>query len=220
MGGSEGMSAKEKRFAMAAKFEATQRSMSTTVDHVALARRAPVPFDSTWTGESISMTGPIPTDNHLIPSNMVIHKAAASIFKSGDSGAKPLHLSGKPWATYSKPEPSVFDPSASDATSAAAPPPPKPASAIEEEMWRTQYQEWTLQKNAFNPDIAAAMRTNVRKQAALSMVDPAMAQDPARTSENVKAALSHSDTTGPANAAPKVKVKLDPHNYLPTAKIQ
>ena len=100
------------------------------------------------------------------------------------------------------------------AASTTEAPAPTPARALpDEEMWRTQYQEWTLQKNAFNPDIAAAMRTNVKKQAKLMVVDPALNQDPARTSENVKAALSHSDTTGPNPAVPKTRIA--PKNYQP-----
>ena len=51
-------------------------------------------------------------------------------------------------------------------------------------------------------------RTNVRKQASLSMVDPASNQDPARTSENVKMALSDSQITGPAQPRPKQKLEL------------
>ena len=196
--------AKAKRHAMAAKFEKTQRSMSNTVDTLAVERRGAVPFDSTWNGTSISVSGPIPTDDHLIPSNFVITKADAVNFQARNTGpTAPLGLSGKPWATYSKPEPVIFNPSAS-ASAAAAPPQPK--RQMDEEMWRTQYQEWTLQKNAFNPDIAAAMRTNVRKQASLQMVDPTGAVDPARSSENVKAALSHSDITGPAHAYVKPKL--------------
>ena len=52
-------------------------------------------------------------------------------------------------------------------------------------------------------------RTNVRKQAALSMVDPSLTLDPARTSENVKAALSDSAVTGPAPPVPKEKLRLE-----------
>ena len=51
------------------------------------------------------------------------------------------------------------------------------------------------------------MRTNVRKQASLTMVDPESSQDPARSSENVKAALSDSQITGPAFPKPKGYVK-------------
>jgi len=208
---SMGLSLKEKRAIMAAKFEKTQRGMATAVDDLRGARRSVVPYASTWQGESISEHGPIPTDRHLIPSTQVIETSGPSIFKSIGSQGSPLHLSDKPWATYHKPEPVVFEKPFAGSSFEA---PSKPKVAIDEEMWRTRYQEWTLQKNAFNPDIAAAMRTNVRKQAALSVVDPALAVDPARTSENVKAALSSSESTGPAYLPPKSKLGLG--DYLPT----
>jgi len=210
------LTVKEKRAAMAAKFEATQRSMSSTVDQLSLTKRSAVPFPSTWNGESISEHGPIPTDNHLIPSNMVIKSADASIFKANASQHSSMHISGKPWASYVTPQPSI-GPCPSFSGAAVPPPPaaPKPTK-VDEEMWRTQYQEWTLQKNAFNPDIAAAMRTNVRKQAMLTVVDPALNQDPARTSENVRAALSHSETTGPAGYVSKQL--LAPKHYIPMGK--
>ena len=67
--------------------------------------------------------------------------------------------------------------------------------------------------NAYNPDIAAQMRTNVRKQAAMVMTDPKLVADPARTSENVRMALSHSEITGPAGQAPRLKIS--PDAYFP-----
>jgi len=170
------MSIKEQRMAMAAKFETTQRAMSTTVDDLALARRSAVPYPSSWTGGSISETGPIPCDGHLLPSSYVIApRSSKTIFKKAP-------------VRNIKPPPSDGGPS---------------GLPRDEEMERTRYMEWTLQKNAFNPDIAAALRTNVNKQAKLQLLDPMLNQDPARTSENVRAALCHSDTTGPAPAVPK-----------------
>ena len=203
--------AKAKRNAMAKKFEVTQNAMSSTVDDLALMKRSAVPYPSTWEGKSIAEHGPIPTDNHLIPSNMVITKKEPPKFKErrGDSGLV-QSISGKPWYTHKKAEPIVFEkPGDASASAASGPPPIK----IDEEMWRAQYQEWTLQKNAFNPDIAAAMRTNVRKMASLAVVDPTKSVDAARTSENVKAALQCSDVTGPAVVPPKPRV--DASNAFP-----
>lgn len=208
------MSAKDKRLAMAAKFEKTQRAMSSTVDDLALAKRSPVPYASTWMGESVSMKGPIPTDFHLIESNMVILRSDPPPFRASGKPSQNLHLSGKPWASYEKGEPSIY-PGAATFTGIEKPYThvPKP---VDEEMNRARYMEWNLQKNAFNPDVAAAMRTNVRKMASLSVADPNSAPDPARTSENVRAALSHSDVTGPAFVPPKPKVKLS--NAMPLRK--
>jgi len=200
---------KEKRLAMAKKFEITQVGMSQVVDDIGIARRSAVPFASTWQGQSISTTGPVPTDNHLIPSNMVIFKSEPPSFKGDRSSTHAnLNLSGKPWACYEKSTPAVFVP-----PDTVEPPPRQQPRKMDEEMFRTQYQEWVLQKNAFNPDIAAAMRTNVRKMASLSVVDPATSQDPARSSENVRAALLNSDVTGAA--APEPRKKITPGNTLP-----
>jgi hypothetical protein len=214
----QGMSAKEKRLYMAKVFEVTQNAMSQTVDDVGLERRRAVPFPSTWKGKSIAEHGPIPTDAHLIPSNLVIVKPELSSFKEDASGAgKPLGLSGKPWYAYRKPEPPIFQGSAAgDAGAGEAASSSAPKVPFNEEMYRTQHMEWTLQKNAYNPDIAAAMRTNVRKQASLSTVDPStLTQDPARSSENVKAALTYSEHVSGPSTMPKVKLGLS--NVYPQA---
>ena len=205
-----GLTAKEKRKYMAKQFEVTQHAMSSTVDELSLMRRTAVPYPSTWQGASVAEHGPIPTDAHLIPSNMVITKPELPSFKVAAS-AESSKLGGKPWASFELSQPIVFvEPSAAVADDAAA---EKPKPKMDEEMWRAQYLEWTLQKNAYNPDIAASMRTNVRKQASLTMVDPGAAVDPARSSENVKAALTHSDDNPMAPPQPKTKLTLA--NVLP-----
>eukprot|EP00325_Prymnesiales_sp_UTEX-LB-985_P006667 CAMPEP_0174701118 /NCGR_PEP_ID=MMETSP1094-20130205/5859_1 /TAXON_ID=156173 /ORGANISM="Chrysochromulina brevifilum, Strain UTEX LB 985" /LENGTH=216 /DNA_ID=CAMNT_0015898717 /DNA_START=32 /DNA_END=682 /DNA_ORIENTATION=+ len=207
-----GLSAKDKRAYMAKVFEKTQRDMSSIVDDLSLAKRSPVPYPSTYKGNHVAETGPIPVDAHLIPSGMTTVKSAPHDFEVDDLEFEQLGLSGKPWASYLKAEPSIFTPSAGNQRSSASPAARK-RTTEEEEMWRAQYLEWTLQKNAFNPDIAAALRTNVRKQASLSIPPLDKVQDPARTSENVRAALAHSEITGPAILPPKSKV--DPSLYRP-----
>ena len=77
-------------------------------------------------------------------------------------------------------------------------------------MWRTRHNEWTLQKNAYNPDIASQMRTNVRKAASLTSavnVEDAFAKQKAliASSINVATALNYSDCSGPA---PKIERKM------------
>ena len=206
----DGLSAKDKRIFMAKVFEKTQNTMSKTVDDIGLATRAPVPYPSKWEAKyDVAERGPIPTDAHLIPSNMVVIKPDPPVFVPSDEGSEPLHLSGKPFYAYRKPTPSIF-PEARETAPPAAAHKPK----IDREMWLAQYMEWTLQKNAYNPDIAAQMRTNVRKQASLSMIDPSdIEQDPARTSENVKAALTFNENQVGAYSAPKEKLAL--HNVFP-----
>ena len=206
----DGLSAKDKRIFMAKVFETTQRAMSQTVDDVGLATRAPVPYPSTWEGKyDVAERGPIPTDAHLIESKLVVVKPELPVFVPSDEGAEPLHLSGTPFAAYKKSTPSIF-PAARETVQ----PPEEHKPAFDMAMWFAQYQEWNLQKNAYNPDIAAQMRTTVRKNAAMSMVDPSdFEPDPARSSENVKAALTFNEKAVGLYSAPKEKLAL--HNVFP-----
>jgi len=207
-----GLTAKEKRAYMASIFEKSQRAMAMAVDDVMLAKRSAVPYPSTFTGKSVSDTGPIPTDAHLIPSGFTVVKSDPGDFEVADGDHEQLGLGGKPWASYTLTQPSVYARKLPDGAYAARKP-ERTRTVAEEEMWRARYGEWTLQKNAFNPDIAAALRTNVRKQANLSIPALDKPQDPARTSENVRAALSHSEITGPVLLPPKAKI--DPSVYNP-----
>ena len=99
---------------------------------------------------------------------------------------------------------------------------PAAEPAVDEEMWRTRFNEWTLQKNAYNPDIASQMRTNVRKAASLTSAvktDDAFSQQKAliASSANVKTALTYSECSGPAPKPARVPLKLD--NVWPQGRI-
>lgn len=59
---------------------------------------------------------------------------------------------------------------------------------------------------------ATARRTNVRKQAAIMMMESGGAPDPARSSENVKAALGEAPPV-----PPQVKEKLTFNSVFPLA---
>ena len=204
---------KAKRIAMAKVFADTQQSMASTVDLLALKKKSAIPYPSTWEGESISKTGPVPTDAHLIPSGYLVIMGKRGGFKKYMEGGKPMGLSGTPYYAYAPPQPDVFKPGASSEPFYVEPE-EKRRTGEEQEIWRTRFQEWTLQKNAYNPDIAAAMRTNVKKQAEMSLVETDKEPDPARTSENVRLALSFSEMTGPA--PPRPKKRLEMSAYLPT----
>ena len=139
-----------KRKAMAAVFEKTQREMASAVDELAVTRRLPVPYQS---NEPIPpVTLPYPQDSHLIRSIELVPQRKLPFFVAADSAQNPCS-GGKPWASFNPSVPSVL---ANREPSQAAPTVAKPST--DEEMWRTRHNEWTLQKNAFNPDIAAAMR--------------------------------------------------------------
>lgn len=178
--------------------------MSQVVDELEIVRRSAVPYQSNEAEQDVR--NPIPTDVHLIPSGELAKKPTYPDFIREHHTA-PVHDTGKPWAAYERPNPEVFS-SMPNCFTTTAEPEPEPRM-LDEEMWRTQYIEWTLQKNAYNPNIAAELRTNVRKQAALSMVDPSLTQDPARTSENIKSILTDSEVIGPAPKVYKPKLTLD-----------
>lgn len=183
----------------------TQKETAEYVDAVSLALRAAVPYPSTYTGPSIAESGPIPTDSHLVPSGKTIMKKPLAPYAVDDEDHEILGLCGKPWASYKLPQEQVFIPKP---PAGVDPTPVRARTKEEEEMWKAQYMEWTLQKNAFNPDIAAALRTNVRKQKSLMAPPLNKPQDPARTSENVRAALSDSSITGPVPTRKKMPVDL------------
>ena len=139
-----------KRKAMAAVFEKTQREMASAVDELAVTRRLPVPYQS---NEPIPpVTLPYPQDSHLIRSIELVPQRKLPFFVAADSAQNPCS-GGKPWASFNPSVPSVL---ANREPSQAAPTVAKPST--DEEMWRTRHNEWTLQKNAYNPDIASQMR--------------------------------------------------------------
>ena len=100
---------KEKRQYMADTFAKTQMAMSQTVDLLGLERRRAVPYSSTWEGSSISEHGPIPTDAHLIPSNLVIVKPEMPSFKL-DEDADAAGLATSPMQTLADAHPAAVPP--------------------------------------------------------------------------------------------------------------
>tara|TARA_B110001452_G_scaffold255277_1_gene247559 strand:- start:821 stop:1468 length:648 start_codon:yes stop_codon:yes gene_type:complete len=195
-----------KRKAMAAVFEKTQRGMAAAVDELGAVRRLPVPFVSSEPVPEVSL--PYPQDSHLVRSGEICFINPPGIFIPPE--VSHTHAShDKPWATFEKTDRSIF--------SNTGPVAPKPAdegpTALDEEMYRTRHNEWTLQKNAYNPDIASQMRTNVRKAASLTSAvkkPDAFSQQKAliASSVNVQQALTMSDVTGPAPPVPKAYIKF------------
>ena len=197
-----------KRKEMAEVFVKTQNRMSSTCDELDQLTRAPIPYVSKFEGDCEIET-PYPRDGHMVRTSEVVKKRPLKPF---DARAVPFTevTGGKPWYTHTHTYPTIFDPHAVHAEKKEV----AGSSAMDMEMWRTRHNEWTLQKNAYNPDIAAAMRTNVKKQAEMSLVETDKEPDPARTSENVRLALSFSEMTGPA--PPRPKKRLEMSAYLPT----
>ena len=158
----QGCTLEERRAYMAKTFERTQGAMASAIDKLSLAKRTIPPYASTYMGASVSEHGPIPTDMHLIESGLLIVKADPPPFKSTakiDGGA--AKLGGKPWASFEVSQPAIFTPEQGDGQLGT---PAARKAKVDEEMWRVRTLEWTLQKNAFNTDVAANLRTNVAKQ--------------------------------------------------------
>ena len=63
-------------------------------------------------------------------------------------------------------------------------------------------------------DLVQQQQAAIKKQAEMSLVETDKEPDPARTSENVRLALSFSEMTGPA--PPRPKKRLEMSAYLPT----
>lgn len=204
-----------KRTAMAAVFEKTQRGMAAAVDELMVTRRLPVPFVSHEPVPEVSL--PYPQDSHLVRSGEICFINPPGIFIPPTVGHT-LASHNKPWASFEQTQPTIFSDTGPVAPTAADEGP----TALDDEMYRTRYNEWTLQKNAYNPDVASQMRTNVRKAAALTSAvkkDDAFSQQKAliASSINVKTALAYSDVTGPAPPVPKAYIKFSdvyPHERI------
>lgn len=198
----QGCTLEERRAYMAKTFERTQGAMASAIDKLSLAKRTIPPYASTYMGASVSEHGPIPTDMHLIESGLLIVKADPPPFKSTakiDGGA--AKLGGKPWASFEVSQPAIFTPEQGDGQLGT---PAARKAKVDEEMWRVRTLEWTLQKNAFNTDVAANLRTNVAKQCKLAYVEKPT--DAARLSVNVRAALTDSQVTGPTILGPRPRI--------------
>ena len=103
------------------------------------------------------VTLPYPMDQHLVESKFLVPQRKLPFFVAADVKQNPMST-GKPWASFNPTVPSVL----SD-RSPKKKAPPVAAPVVDEEMWRTRHNEWTLQKNAYNPDIASQMRCTGRR---------------------------------------------------------
>ena len=146
-----------KRQAMAKVFEKTQREMASLVDELALTKRLPVPYRSNHPVPEVSL--PYPQDSHLIESKFLIPQRKLPFYVPDDVKQNPTNK-GPPWAQFTPPQPNIFD-----VPVPVVPVEPPVEPPLDEEMYRTRVNEWTLQKNAYNPDIASQMRCACRPRA-------------------------------------------------------
>ena len=194
-----------KRKAMAATFEKTQREMSAVVDELSVTRRLPVPYESNEPVPVVTL--PYPIDAHLVSSRELAPQRKLPFYGEPDAVQNPISRE-KPWAGFETPQHDVFG-----QPPYGEKPQPVEKTPIDEEMWRTRHNEWTLQKNAYNPDIASQMRTNVRKAASLtSAVNVSGPFEETKkliaSSINVQTALTYSDTVGQNPRVPKKMLSL------------
>jgi len=194
----------ERRAFMAQVFESQSQSMASAVDKLSIARRTIPPYASEWGGASISEHGPIPTDLHLMESKHAIVKQQPTGFHESITNTSHMsvpRLGRKPYYAFELTQPKVFEAAPQGLGS-----PEIRKTQIDEEMWRARAFEWKMQKNAFNNEVSAALRTSVRTQCKLAYVPKGI--DPARVSANVRAALQDADTTGPAFVAHRPPLSL------------
>ena len=145
----------EKRAANAKKIEASLRATGNAMLEMHAVHKRPIPYTSGC--EVPVLKTPLPEDAHLVPSgHLVTKKGYGDVVMSGKHSSRGALQSEAPWATFSMPTPTVFE------ANKPAPPAPDAAgpadTARREELLLTRHNEWNLQRNNYNPDIAAQMR--------------------------------------------------------------
>jgi len=187
----------EKRQEMSEVIAASQRATSEAMYALHDVKRAPVPYKPTMPMPVLS--GPLPSDTHLERSADVVSKRTLPTFQAAES-MQTRASGGKPWASFEQSQPGVFD-SASRRTCGEAGQESgelgggSEAKHVDADLALTSYNEWNLQKNGFNPDVAAQMRINVRKSAniAAKIQNPTEKPQTLYSSHNIKLALGEGE---------------------------
>ena len=182
--------------------ETAQRDIASKLLAVHVTKRAPVPFEPYE--EAPTVTSPVPRDGHLERTADLKRKEPRSSDPSGricdpwaqqQSGPDSPLPRATPFVAASEARPaSIFGESTIRAQT-TVPAVTRVAPEVgpkERAELLTQHNEWTIQKNDFMPDVAAAMRVDVRKSAWLAAHIHEMREDPnlgLQSSVNVRAAL-------------------------------
>lgn len=178
----------QRRQLNAKRIEECQRATAQALQEMHETRRAPIPFAPYI--ECPALVCPLPRDGHFERTSDLVKMAPPKSYVASTRGFHGIIASGQPWATYVKPQPSIFGRSQALQELGAGQEPPKPA--LDKLALLTQHNEWTLQKNNYQPDIAAAMRIDVRKSAYLALHIGDNRPDPnesLQNSANIKGAL-------------------------------
>jgi hypothetical protein len=172
----------------AKRIENSQRATAQALQEMHETRRAPIPFAPYI--ECPPLVCPLPRDGHFVRTSDLVKMAPPKPYVATTRGFDGMIASGTPWTTYVKPQPSIFGRSQALQEHGEGQQTAKPA--LDKLALLTQHNEWTLQKNNYQPDIAAAMRIDVRKSAYLALHIGENRPDPnesLQNSANVKGAL-------------------------------
>jgi len=175
----------------AKRIEASQRATAQAIQDLHEIRRAPVPFEPYI--ECPPLDCPVPRDAHFERTGDLVKPGPPKTYEAASRGFDGIIATGKPWATYEKPQPCIFGRSPTLEEHGTREETHKPA--LDKAELLTKHNEWTLHKNNYQPDIAAAMRIDVRKSAYLAMHIGENRKDPnesLQNSANIKGALGES----------------------------
>ncbi len=142
----------------ASMIERSQMATAAAIDEMHRIKRQPVPY----TNDAVmpQLQKPYPTDSHLVNSRHCVTRHGDMLLPTSETADFARNSdSSVRWANFSIPSPNIFD--AKPAAAAEPPAEPEAAPALSERevgLLLTKHMEWNLQRNAYNPEIAAQMR--------------------------------------------------------------
>ena len=163
----------------AQSIEACQRATALAIEEFHAVRRAPVPYKPTMEAPVVHWI--VPSDDHLVSTGQLKKKLDERKVTPPHLPSRPKYLNADQSAKMSSEQ---FSRSIFGNTLVVQP--EKGAANIDIDQLITKHNEWSLQKNGYDPDIAARMRIDVRKSAALavSVLKPG-AEVPNQSSNNI-----------------------------------
>ena len=142
----------------ASMIERSQMATAAAIDEMHRIKREPIPY----TNDAVmpQLQKPYPTDSHLVNSRHCVTRHGDMLLPTSETADFARNSdSSVRWANFSIPSPNIFD--AKPAAAAEPPAEPEAAPALSERevgLLLTKHMEWNLQRNAYNPEIAAQMR--------------------------------------------------------------
>ena len=138
--------------------EQSQMATAAAIDEMHRIKREPVPY----TNDAVmpQLQKPYPVDSHPVLSRHCVKRHGDTLVSTSETADFARNSdSSVRWANFSIPSPDIFG----EKPAAAAEPPAEPEAAPaltdrEVGLLLTKHMEWNLQRNAYNPEIAAQMR--------------------------------------------------------------